>query len=217
MDTQIISAEPLTEMERLNLIGFEETIERHLHAFYDVGHALMQIRVKKLYRATHSTFEQYCKERWNISRPQAYQLIKFAEVNDTLSTTVAISEPAIRPFAKLPPKEQKEVYLKAVETAPDGKVTAKHVEETVKMETKKDQTETRPDPSRIGASFKAAWDAMAEEIARENLAGWQQTEKHVAIEYIQKLLDMIGGSEVQSDAAEDGLKEKAGQKVAIDS
>jgi hypothetical protein len=217
MDTQIISAEPLTPDEMLLLVDSETIIKIHLHAFFDVGHALMQIRVNKLYRVTHPTFEQYCNEKWRFTKSRANQLIAGAEVADNLATTVAISERAIRPLAILPPKEQKEVFQKAVETAPDGKVTAKHVEETVMKKTKTDQTETHSGPSRISASFKVACDAMAEEIRRENLAGWQQTEKQVAIEYIQKLLDMIGGSEAQSDAAEDGLKEKAGQKVAIDS
>jgi hypothetical protein len=175
MDTQIISAEPLTPDERLNLIEFEETIERHLHAFYDVGHALMQIRVNRLYRATHSTFEQYCNERWKFTKSRANQLIAGAEVADNLTTTVAISEHTIRPLAKLPPKEQKEVYLKAVETAPDGKVTAKHVEETVMKETKTDQTETHSGPSCISASFKPGIPWQKKLGGRTSPAGSKQT------------------------------------------
>ncbi len=43
-----------------------------------------------------------------------------------------IPERHLRPLTSLPPDEQREVYQRAVETAPEGKVTAKHVEETVK-------------------------------------------------------------------------------------
>ena len=90
----------------------------------------MQIRDNQYYRKTHSTFEGFCKEKWDISRPRAYQLIKAAEVQDNLSTMVDIpkSERSIRPLTSLPPEQQREAYQKAVETAPEGKVTAKHIE-----------------------------------------------------------------------------------------
>lgn len=85
----------------------------------------MQIRDNRLYREIYGTFEEYCKEKWNISRPRAYQLIKGAEVQENLSTIVDIkNEAQTRPLTKLPPDEQREVYQKAVETAPEGKVTA---------------------------------------------------------------------------------------------
>lgn len=39
-----------------------------------------------------------------------------------------IPESVLRPLTSLPPDQQREVFQKAVETAPEGKVTAKHVE-----------------------------------------------------------------------------------------
>lgn len=62
------------------------------------------------------------------------------------STTVdkigTIPERHLRPLTSLAPEQQREVYEKAVETAPDGKVTAKHVEETVKEMSQKGHTHT---------------------------------------------------------------------------
>jgi hypothetical protein len=87
----------------------------------------MQIRDNRLYREIHGTFEEYCKEKWDISRPRAYQLIKAAEVQDNLSTIVdkPANEAQARPLTRIKdPDEQREVYQKAVETAPEGKVTA---------------------------------------------------------------------------------------------
>ncbi|HAM73007.1 MAG TPA: hypothetical protein DCM86_15315, partial [Verrucomicrobiales bacterium] len=46
----------------------------------EVGNALMSIRDGKLYKATHSTFEAYCKERWNMSKRSAYHMIGAADV-----------------------------------------------------------------------------------------------------------------------------------------
>jgi len=85
------------------------------------------------YREVYGTFEEYCKEKWNISRPRAYEFMKAAEVKDNLSAIAHIdNEAQARPLTRIKdPDEQREVYQKAVETAPEGKVTARHIEETV--------------------------------------------------------------------------------------
>ena len=124
----------LTPIEKTNLVELEATIEKNLQSFYEVGFALMQIRDNKLYRENYITFEHYCKEKWKMSRPQAYRLIASAEVTDNLSPIGDIdNEAQVRPLTKIKdPEEQREVYQKAVETAPEGKVTARHIEETVR-------------------------------------------------------------------------------------
>lgn len=123
----------LSVIEKSELSQLEATIEKHLSAFYEVGFALMQIRDNRYYRETHGTFEEYCKERWGFERNYANKLIRASEVKDNLGTNVPIpkSEAVLRPLTSLPPEQQKEVYQKAVETAPDGKVTAKHIEKTI--------------------------------------------------------------------------------------
>ncbi len=140
--------EALTVIERNNLVELESVIQKNLTAFYEVGFALMQIRDNRLYREIYGTFEEYCKEKWGFTKSRANQLISASEVADNLTTTVAkeIPERHLRPLTSLPPEEQREVYQKAVETAPDGKVTAKHVEETVSKMNKKGYiyTETYP-------------------------------------------------------------------------
>jgi|GEM_PF-1355309 hypothetical protein len=42
-----------------------------------------------------------------------------------------IPESRLRPLTGLLPEQKKEVYQQAVDTAPEGKVTAKHVQDTV--------------------------------------------------------------------------------------
>jgi len=71
----------------------------------------MQIRDNRYYRVTHSTFEGFCKETWNMSRPRAYELMKAAEVKDNLSATADIPERHLRPLTKIKdPEEQREIY-----------------------------------------------------------------------------------------------------------
>lgn len=63
----------------------------------------------KLYRASHGTFEEYCRERWGMSRPRAYQLIESASTVSTLvdkGIEPPQSERQARPLAKLPAEEQ---------------------------------------------------------------------------------------------------------------
>lgn len=78
----------LLPVESDALQNAEKTIERGLSTFIDVGQALAEIRDQRLYRADYGTFEDYCADRWQMSRPRAYQLIDAAEVAESLSTKV---------------------------------------------------------------------------------------------------------------------------------
>ena len=89
----------------------------------------MKIRDGRLYREIHKTFEEYCRERWGFTKTYANNLIGATTASENLTTMVVkpISERQLRPLTHLEPEQQKEVWQKAVETAPKGEVTAKHV------------------------------------------------------------------------------------------
>lgn len=128
----------LTSTEQKTLTELETTIERNLQSFYEIGIALMKIRDERLYRKDYETFEAYCQKRWQFQRNYANKLIASAGVvqNIGMGTIVPKTESQARPLTKLPPEKQAEVWNKAVETAPDGKVTAKHVEQVVEENAK---------------------------------------------------------------------------------
>lgn len=129
-----MSETSLTKSETNQLEQYEKTIERGMSTFVDVGTALLAIRDDKLYRKDYKTFETYCQERWEMSRPRAYQLMDAAEVARNLSTIVdnpPVAESQIRPLSPLTPEQQRDAWQLAIDTAPDGNVTAKHVEEAV--------------------------------------------------------------------------------------
>jgi ParB family chromosome partitioning protein len=125
----------LTVAEQYQLSVLEETIERGLKTFVDVGTALMVVRDSKLYRHGHSTFEDYCRVRWNMGKSRVYQMIDAAIVVENLqeSTMVELptSERQARPLAQLEPEQQREAWRKVVDTAPGGRVTAAHVQSVV--------------------------------------------------------------------------------------
>lgn len=133
------TSEILSTVEQDELQRHEAVIERGLNIFVEVGNALTDIRDRRLYREQYGTFEDYCQGRWGIVASRARQLIGAAKTvtNVTQSVNGTISPPSneaqARPLTKLPADEQPAVWQEAVETAPNGKVTAQHVEETVKI------------------------------------------------------------------------------------
>ncbi|GII59407.1 hypothetical protein Pth03_77960 [Planotetraspora thailandica] len=65
----------LGAQERRDLTTCEAALEHLRLAFWVAGRALQVIRDARLYREAHATFEDYCLDRWSMSRPQAYRLI----------------------------------------------------------------------------------------------------------------------------------------------
>jgi len=142
MSAQPQNAGPLSLAERRDLVRLEEVVGRGIGVFWEVGRALEEISSRRLYRATHARFEDYCQARWGFSRQRAYQLVGAAEVMDDLaaappvSTRVDIypmpaSEKQIRPLATLPAEQRREVWEQAVEDAGGEQPTAADVADLV--------------------------------------------------------------------------------------
>ena len=100
----------LPAADAAELAQHEAVIERGLQTFYEVGTALLAIRDKRLYRADYSTFEDYCRERWQMGRNYVNKLITAAEVVTNLGTNVPIlptTESQARELVTLTPDEQR--------------------------------------------------------------------------------------------------------------
>jgi len=82
--------ETLTADDSARLAELETAIQRGLETFVEVGRALAEIRRRHLYRESHSTFEDYCRERWDFSDSRAHQLIG---TNETVTTVTAAGLP----------------------------------------------------------------------------------------------------------------------------
>ena len=94
----------ITEAERLQVL--EITIERGLQTFVEVGEALAEIRDSRLYRLNYGTFEDYCQDKWGMSRIHAFRMIEASKVAENLlpmGNIVPSNERQIRPLASLEP------------------------------------------------------------------------------------------------------------------
>ena len=130
----------LSLSERETLTRCEQVIEKGLHTFIDVGTALMAIRNSRLYRERYSSFDAYLRDRWpELGSRRAYQLMEAAQVVQNVNHGsqnpgphyLPKNEKQVRPLAKLPPEDQRSAWERAVETAPNGKVTGEHVQRVV--------------------------------------------------------------------------------------
>lgn len=148
----------LSQEEQRLRARLEEKVET---AFYEAGCALRELRDRRLYRSTHKTFEEYCKQRFGFERRHPYRLIEAAGVVDNLkkmcpnwtqkdvSKTVTVetvgtpilpsSEGQVRPLTTLEPEQQQKAWLKAVEAVggkvPSGRVV-KDVVDLIRERTK---------------------------------------------------------------------------------
>ena len=136
----------LTLDEARRLAYCEALIEQGIKTFVDVGNALAEVRDDRLYRGTHGTFEDYCRDMWGMERRRAYQLMEAAAVVSNVKNFAQIqpaNDAQARPLARLEPAEQIAAWEMAVETAPNGKVTAAHVAATVKRIARQEKEEYR--------------------------------------------------------------------------
>lgn len=143
----LATIESLTELELSDLARCELIIERGLSTFIGVGNALAEIRNRRLYRATHKTFEDYCREHWQLSRIHAYRMIEAAQVTENLLPIgnklqsiskdnhfpLPTTESQARPLTALSPKRQREVWGRILEETGGKDITAAKVEKAVKV------------------------------------------------------------------------------------
>jgi hypothetical protein len=127
---EILNIDESHELERCEVV-----IKQGLNTFIEVGEALFIIRDKRLYRREFKTFEDYCKQKWAISRQRVYQLIDASNVINHLSTMVDIptSERQVRPLTSLEPEIQKEVWKEVVKQSEETRqpITAARVQSVV--------------------------------------------------------------------------------------
>lgn len=131
MQLQATTTSTLTTVESSRLAELETTIKRGMETFVAVGQALSEIREGRLYRASHSTFEAYCRERWGWSHRHANRVIGAAKVAGQLGPMGPISERALRPVTTLPPAQRAKVVESAKAKAGEGPVKTKHIRAAV--------------------------------------------------------------------------------------
>jgi hypothetical protein len=159
-------SEPARIGESSRLVDLEGVIERGLSTFVEVGEALLEIRDARLYRLTHGTFEDYCRERWGLGVSRTHQLMDAAKVVRLTSTMVEVpSERVARelvPVMREDPEAVALVMSEAQDRAGDEPVTAAAVRAVVKEYL---QPEEQPIEEERDESMWAALTGLMESLA----------------------------------------------------
>lgn len=158
----------------------------------------------------HASWTECVQKEFKQAERYIFYQYKAAEIELNVSDCTivqlgAIPECQLRPLSKLEPQQQRDAWAKAVETAPDGKVTAAHVSKVVK-EMMEPTLELKPEPQKpvrvkkgppmppelIADSFEAAFDQMVEELKHARAMKWKETSHEVALSRMQELLIIVG-------------------------
>jgi len=159
----------LDRSETVTLKRLEDIIDRGRRSFIEVGEALLAIRDGRLYRTTHSTFDDYCRERWDLGRNYVNKQIRAAQVVAELGTTVPIpvSERQVRELARVEdPKARTKLWVKLTKGHTD-QPTADEVAEAVDKVTKPKAPAPPPPPP-------APPVIDAEVVEDEDEDGWEE-------------------------------------------
>lgn len=153
-DGVVDRVEPLAVAEAQSFVRCEAIIERGMRTFAEVGNALVEIRDGRLYRETHASFEAYCRERWQMGKPQAHRVIVAAEVAEVAAAavptgTAPANEAVARELAPLreQPEQLREAWSEAVEEFGEQPTAAQvHgiVERRAPRPTREDGGDTKP-------------------------------------------------------------------------
>lgn len=151
---EIIEEKPLSVAETKRLAELETVIEENFKGFVAVGSALAEIREQRLYRKQYPTFEDYCRNIWDVHKNTANQYIAASKVVGNL-TAIAVeididkngtidaqgdttfplpaNEAQARELAKLSEEDQLKVWKMVVNLSRNSNtpITAKAVKKAV--------------------------------------------------------------------------------------
>lgn len=188
---------PLTRTELSRMGQLEESIRRSMQSFVQVGGALKEIRDGRLYRASHNTFEAYCKEQWDFGRQYAFLMIGssdvVANVNNCLQT-VPTRECQCRPLMTLAPEQQQAAWVAAVKKAGDAPITAKIVSAAVaELFPKPDAPSVNDDEDDSEQSLSLTWpEALKSASRKKQITSAEVAEMlNVALPDVRKSLSVM--------------------------
>jgi hypothetical protein len=220
----------LSNFEQNELQAAERVIELGLKTALDVGRALAAIQGKKLYRATHKTFEAYCRRRWNIGAPRAYQLIAAGHTAENLLTMVHISgakspakprnERQIRALRRLAPAAQKRAWAEATRhnprpTAREVAAAVARVQGTAPVTRAADSAVPAPAPSEEASAPADLAQALAKVRATVESARAGNDPRYAGLDMAALLAHLEAAQAILAGRASEGIPHEEAAETAV--
>lgn len=187
----------LNVAEEMKLEQCENVIKQGLGGFMLAGKALQAIRDEKLYRAKFTTFEDYCRKRWDLSDKYAYRLIDAYTVAMRLQGELKTSpngeirlptnESQVRPLVSVVPDKQIKAWQQVLKNCKGKPITADEVKAVVdKMGGKAPTTQT----TKPKTSLKKA-DTKLVKIGKLVTDALDEEESNLTVPKLKQILEKI--------------------------
>jgi len=192
----------LTTDEAGRLEELETIIAENFQGFYAVGCALAEINASRLYRVMYVTFEDYCRERFEIAKRTAYQYISAKEAMDNVrhgaqTKLLPLNERQVRPLTRLEPDAQVEAWEQVVKSASlEHGITAKHVSEVVleivgkEISKKAEKIKKDIEPTVTQAFNDALW-ALINVVRDEAQGPLKAKRRKIMVESLQRVESLL--------------------------
>jgi hypothetical protein len=139
------------------LAPLEETIEKHIDAFWEVARALREIKEQKLWVGKYDSWESYLKLKWNWGMRYGNQIVAAAKVKEIVPEVQ--NEAQARPLVRLLSPEGQALLdkNKAWCESPEGKAVFQKMDEDYRAKQAakaalEHPTQMSPDDVRYGMS-----------------------------------------------------------------
>ena len=125
------------------------------------SHALFELRRRQLFRETHKTFEQFCKDELDLSEARVSQLISFATEVERLKDLVApdlvpSNERAVREIRRAKPVNRVRILERAAELSTTGKPNSTNIADARREIEGDPKEKAKADVVKPEAALKAA-------------------------------------------------------------
>lgn len=209
-EVQVVGEGVLTKGEKSRLEELCGVVDRGIKGFFEVGMALGEIRGSRLYRENHETFEDFCRDRWDIGKSHSYRFIEAAQVlknlspigDNTSSSTLIIpaNEAQARPLTLFEADVQRDIWQIVLDRAIEnnGKITATLVSSVVAEYLRKSVREKLDDrKTRISREnliepiFKETFQTFVNVVSETINNGFKGTSREAVLRHLDAVRELV--------------------------
>jgi hypothetical protein len=201
MNNEIV--DKLTNPEFKRLMELESVIGKGIEATVKTWIALEEIRDRRLYRQKYGTFDEYCQQKWKMTRQYASLLIKSAAVVKSLPkelSTMVDSPRQARALAVVPVAQRGPVLIEA---AKSGAVTAKAITKAA----------AEIDKPRVTAGPEPVYDMVGIKVTSKAMLYWDRS---IEVKEMMGQLSAIKCTIEKAQAAGDKMFIEVGNSTIAD-
>ena len=201
-ERKLMQEKPLTKKEQKRRDELEGVIVKGMRAFVEVGLALREIKETRLWRTTHTNFDDYCLEMHEMVARRGNQLVVSAGVMENLQSgnncshfkRLPINEAQVRPLTGFTPEEQIEIWKEVDATPSEIQITARLVKKTAEQVSGKelekyyrDPTDEGKDTSKFTPEYKEAFNTLLKVIKTEKKRHWKDLSRDLVLKDLAEI------------------------------